>query len=310
MRPPKHSQGLVDVVIPAYNAARYIAETLASVAVQGEVIAKVIVVNDGSNDGTADVVNEFIANHPEITIQVIHKENAGLSAARNTGIRASTAPFIGLLDADDLWLPEKIRKQLSIFEQSHDEQLGLVYCAYAAISETSERLPNIKTITPTLQGKVYKKLLLGNFISGSGSAVMIKKSVFDNVGLFDEALRAGEDWDMWLRISKQYHVDFSPEELTLIRLHPHNMQKDDLRMLSADLMILNKFYLAGLSNLFLLWKIRTILFNRQLSASSIPGFSQCAPKLQSALSGIRLKAAFFAITPCAAIAKAYLSLKA
>ncbi|MBU3623197.1 glycosyltransferase family A protein [Polynucleobacter sp. AP-Latsch-80-C2] len=303
------NRGLVDVVIPAYNAARYIEETLLSVAKQGDALAKVIVVNDGSSDSTAEIVSRFAASHPTITIQIINQENAGLSAARNAGIKAATAPYIAFLDADDLWLQEKLNMQLAVFNHSKDEKLGLVYCAYGVISETSTRLPTVALIHPKLRGNVARKLLLGNFISGSGSAVLIKKSVFDTVGLFDEKLSAGEDWDMWLRISQSFHADYCPEELVLIRLHDANMQKDTLRMLSADLMILNKFEVLQQSNFFLLWKIRTILFNQHMTADAIPGFGQCAPSLQEKLSGLRLKIAFIAIAPLAIIAKAYLSLK-
>ena len=302
-------QDLVDVVIPAYNAAAYIEETLSSVALQGDVLSKIIVVIDGSTDNTHELVSRFSAGHPAITIQIINQENAGLSAARNTGIRASTASFVAFLDADDLWLPEKLNKQLAVFNHSKDEKLGLVYCAYGVISETSARLPTVALIHPKLRGNVARKLLLGNFISGSGSAVLIKKSVFDIVGLFDEQLRAGEDWDMWLRISQSFHADYCPEELVLIRLHDANMQKDTLRMLTADLMILNKFEVLQQSNFFLLWKIRTILFNQHMTASAIPRFDQCTPSLKNKLSGLRLKIAFLVIAPLALVAKAYLNVK-
>ena len=87
------------------------------------------------------------------------------------------------------------------------------------------------------------------------------------------------------------------------------MQKDILRMLAADLMILNKFELTGQSNYFLLWKIRTYLFNRNLQASEIPGFDQCAVSLKTKLTGLRLKFAFLAIAPLAFAAKTYLQLK-
>ncbi len=303
------NQGLVDVVIPAYNAARYIEETLLSVAKQGDALAKVIVVNDGSSDSTTEIVSRFAASHPTIAIQIINQENAGLSAARNAGIKAATAPYIAFLDADDLWLQEKLKMQLAVFNRSKDEKLGLVYCAYGVISETSARLPTVALIYPKLRGNIARKLMLGNFISGSGSAVLIKKSAFDIVGLFDEQLRAGEDWDMWLRIAQSFHAEYCAEELVLIRLHDANMQKDTLRMLSADLMILNKFEALQQSNFFLLWKIRTILFNQHMTADAIPGFGQCAPSLQEKLSGLRLKIAFIAIAPLAIIAKAYLSLK-
>lgn len=309
-QPSINHTNLVDVIIPAYNASAYIRETLASVAIQGSVLAKIIIVNDGSNDNTSEVVTQFVTEHPSLQIQIINQANAGLSAARNAGIRASTAPFIALLDADDVWVADKLNKQLTVFNQSSNDRLGLVYCGYSLINQNSTPLPSsIGVIKPKLRGEASKKLLTGNFISGSGSAVLIKSEVFQKVGLFDESLRAGEDWDMWLRITQQFHVDFCHEDLVLIRLHENNMQKDSLRMLTAELMILNKFYKSNRNNLFLLWKIRTILFNRQLTAASISGFDQCHLKLQSQLSGIRLKLAYALISPLALLAKGYLALK-
>jgi glycosyltransferase involved in cell wall biosynthesis len=309
-QPSINHTNLVDVIIPAYNASAYIRETLASVAIQGSVLAKIIIVNDGSTDNTLEVATQFAKEHLALQVQIIDQVNAGLSAARNAGIRASTAPFIALLDADDVWLANKLSKQLQVFDQSSDDRLGLVYCAYGLINQYSKRLPSsIGIIQPRLRGDVARKLLTGNFISGSGSAVLIKKVVITEIGLFDESLRAGEDWDMWLRIAQQFHFDYCPEELVLIRLHENNMQKDSLRMLTAELMILNKFYKSDRNNLFLLWKIRTILFNRKLSAANISGFNQCHPKLQSQLSGIRLKLAFAMIYPLALLAKGYLAIK-
>jgi glycosyltransferase involved in cell wall biosynthesis len=309
-QPSINHTNLVDVIVPAYNASAYIRETLASVAIQGSVLAKIIIVNDGSTDNTSEVVNQFVQEHPALQVQIIDQINAGLSAARNAGIRASTAPFIALLDADDVWVADKLNKQLAVFNQSSNDRLGLVYCGYSLINQNSTPLPSsIGVIKPKLRGEASKKLLTGNFISGSGSAALIKSEVFQKVGLFDESLRAGEDWDMWLRIAQQFHFDYCPEELVLIRLHENNMQKDSLRMLTAELMILNKFYKSDRNNLFLLWKIRTILFNRQLSTSSISGFEQCHPKLKSQLSGIRLKLAFALIYPLAQLAKGYLAIK-
>lgn len=309
-KPNNSDTSVVDVVIPVYNASAYIQQTLESVALQGLVLAKIIVVNDGSTDNTLEVVTKFVTEHPSLQIQIINQANAGLSAARNAGIRVSTAPYIALLDADDIWVADKLNKQLAVFNQLSNDRLGLVYCGYSLINQNSTPLPSsIGVIKPKLRGEASKKLLTGNFISGSGSAALIKSEVFQKVGLFDESLRAGEDWDMWLRIAQQFHFDYCPEDLVLIRLHENNMQKDSLRMLTAELMILNKFYETEQSNLFLLWKIRTILFNRQLSAASISGFDQCHPKLQSQLSGIRLKLASALISPLALLAKGYLVIK-
>lgn len=276
---------LVDVVIPAFNAARYINETLESIALQGDVVQSVIIVNDGSTDDTAQVIDAFCQKHPHLTVRLIHQENQGLACARNSGIKATSAPFIALLDADDVWLAHKLSAQLAIFRQTSDLKLGLVYCAYELIDQESKPIlgKNI-IIQPHLRGQVSSRLHTGNFISGSGSSVLIRASVFQEVGYFDETLVASEDWDMWLRIAQKYTFDFIDQVFVQIRVHPNNMQKNFLRMLTSDLAMLNKFCQHGQHNYFLLWKIRTILYKKKFSAKAIPGFEYSETWVRSQLS--------------------------
>ena len=128
---------LVDVVIPAFNAGHYIDQTLESVVLQGNIIQSVIIVNDGSTDNTAQVIDGFCQKHPYLTIK-LHQENQGLASARNAGIRATSAPYIALLDADDVWLSHKLSAQIATFSDSNDPKLGVVYCAYELIDEESQ----------------------------------------------------------------------------------------------------------------------------------------------------------------------------
>jgi glycosyltransferase involved in cell wall biosynthesis len=298
----------IDVIIPAYNAGMFIAQTLQSVLLQDAPIHSVIVVNDGSSDDTKAKVLYFAQQNPELNIVLINQANGGLSAARNAGIRHSRASHIALLDADDLWDTQKLSTQIALYQNSKNPQLGLVYCAYRLIDQAGIPLPDHAQalIAPALRGQVYKALLRGNFISGSGSSVLIARAVFDQVGLFDEQLRACEDWDMWLRIAQHYSFDYVDQTLVSIRVHPNNMQKDLGRMMSAELMVLNKFYERGQSNLFLLWKLRTYLSNKKLTAEAIVGFSHCSPKLQAQLSGWRMTFASLALAPLRWLAKGYL----
>lgn len=302
------SPSSIDVVIPAYNAGQYITQTLQSVAKQDVPIANIIVVNDGSTDNTQVCVEAFIKANANLNIVLINQANAGLSAARNAGIRHSKADFIAPLDADDLWKPNKLSSQLKLFADSGNPQLGVVYCAYELIDDAGKNISSNprSVIAPTLRGKVYKSLLRGNFISASGSGVLVKRSVFDTVGLFDESLRACEDWDMWLRIALQYQFDFVNTVLVSIRVHQNNMQKDLMRMLSAELMVLNKFTERSDENSFLLWKIRTYLFNKGVKANTIPGFEKCTPRLQTQLSGWRMGAATTLLAPARILANLYL----
>lgn len=295
-------------MIPAYNAGAFIAQTLQSVLLQDMPIQSVIVVNDGSIDDTQSKVLAFQEQNPQLKIALIYQDNAGLSAARNAGIRHSQADYISLLDADDLWHPTKLSSQIALFQNSHNPQLGVVYCAYELIDAAGNLLPAKEQalITPNLRGNVYKSLLRGNFISGSGSSVLIARAVFDQVGLFDQKLKACEDWDMWLRIAQHYLFDYVDQTLVSIRVHPHNMQKDLGRMISAELLVLNKFYERGEKNAFLLWKLRTYLSNKQIAANSIAGFSDCSQNLQAALSGWRMGLAALALTPIRSLANWYL----
>ena len=302
---------MIDVIIPAYNAAPFIEKTLGSLLDQDDLISKVIVVNDGSTDQTAILVEAFAKEHPNLSIELIHQPNAGLSAARNTGIAHSKARYVALLDADDLWLAHKLAMQLEVFQANPSSQLALVYCAYRLIDQTGAVLSPKKqaVIAPTLRGNVYPALLKGNFISGSGSSVLIKRAALDTVGYFDEDLKACEDWDMWLRLARRYAFDFVDQTLVQIRVHSNNMQKDLLRMVGAELMVLNKFSQLGDSNPFLLWKLRTYLLNKGISARTIAGFDKCTPELQAQLTGWRMDLASALLSPARMIANIYLKNK-
>ena len=280
-----HSQ--VDVVIPAHNAEKYIDATLESVVLQGSIVRSIIVVNDGSTDQTEDVIHAFSKKHPTSNIVYLKQANQGLANARNTGIRASNAPYIALLDSDDVWLAQKLEKQLAIFHRSPpDSPLKVVYCGYQLINENSTLIDDEKLLLkPKLRGNIFSKLLNGNFVSSSGSGVLIKSEIFQEIGYFDESLNASEDWDMWIRIAKKYHYDYVNEPLVHIRVHSRNMQKDFSRMLASELAMLNKFAQQGTHNYFLLWKIQTILFQKKMLPEQIDGFIISDPWVKTQLSG-------------------------
>lgn len=305
MSPPQYS---IDVVIPAYNASNFIEQTLQSVLEQRAMINNVIVVNDGSTDTTLEKLLAFQASHSDLKLLIINQDNAGLSAARNAGIRHSKADYIAFLDADDLWKKNKISSQIEVLGKNQSPSLGVVYCGYELIDENNTNISQDpkSIIPPTLRGNIYKALLKGNFISGSGSSALIRREVFDRVGLFDEQLRACEDWDMWLRISEQFEFDYVNSQLVLIRVHPHNMQKDVMRMLTAELMVLNKLTEQSQGNPFLLWKLRTYLINKGIQAQAIPGFERCNPKLHAQLSGWQMNLASWVLRPLKILANAYL----
>ena len=299
----------IDVVIPAFNAARYITEALDSVALQGSLVGRIIVVNDGSTDDTELRIQEFIHKHPDLDVRLITQKNAGLSAARNTGIRSSTASWIALLDADDCWKAGKLSAQAQLINLSTDSKIAVVYSDYEVMSASGESIKKPNNILhPYLRGHIYLPLLRGNFVSGSGSSVLIKRKALDCVGLFDESLPACEDWDLWLRIAKSFHFDFVAAPLVRIRLHPENMQKNRLRMIDAELRVLNKFAQDNGSNLFLYWKIRTYLQAQHIDVSELPSYRDCSPNLQKYFNGWRLWLGQLILIPVLQFGRIYLKI--
>ncbi|EHJ61938.1 glycosyl transferase family 2 [Novosphingobium pentaromativorans US6-1] len=225
----------VSVIVPAYNAARTIGETLRSVTAQTHRELEIVVVDDGSADDTPAIVQGLAARDPRI--RLLRQANAGVAAARNAGIAASTGRFIAPVDADDLWHPAKIERQLAVFRQG-GERMGLVYTWFALIDGKSQVVQ--LRHRPCHEGDVLAPLAFHNFI-GNGSSALIRRSAFDRTGGYDTTLRARggqgcEDWKLYFEIAEHHHFGFVPEPLTGYRDLPDNMSSDVLQMLrSRDL---------------------------------------------------------------------------
>ena len=195
----------VSVIIPVYNRAWCVAEAVQSVLCQDFSDFELIVVDDGSFDETPRVLADF----PQI--RVIRTGNRGVSAARNLGVAHARGRLIAFLDSDDLWLPEKLRIQFDFMENSPG-------CRICQTEETWIR--NGVRVNPK---KRHKKPDGGIFFRSlelclvSPSAVMMEKSLFDEIGGFDEGLTACEDYDLWLRIGRTLPVPLIPKALTIKR---------------------------------------------------------------------------------------------
>lgn len=235
------SRSGIEVVIPAYNAAAYIEKTLASVVAQTLLPERIIVVDDGSTDATVDIVRRFAAESTTMAIECVSQPNAGVSAARNHGLELVRADFVALVDADDVWLPTKLEKQWAVLTGPDGAGIGLVYCNYGWIDEIGQRLPDLGyQLDPTMRGHVAKRLRRANQIAGSASAVLLRTRILRELGTFDTRLVCAEDWDLWLRISEKYAIDFVPEQLVLLRKHAQNSQNNEIRMLSGELLFTDK----------------------------------------------------------------------
>lgn len=191
---------LVSVIIPTYNRAERVCEAVESVLKQDYTTVEIIVVDDGSTDNTQRLLKKY-----QKKISVLHQENRGVSAARNIGIRHSKGDYIALLDSDDLWERQKLSCQIEFFKNNP----GALICQTEEIWIRNGRRVNPKNRHKKPSGMIFEASLALCLVSPS--AVMIKKTLFDSVGLFDEALTACEDYDLWLRISLKYPIYLTPE---------------------------------------------------------------------------------------------------
>ena len=176
----------VSVVIPSYNYGNLVESSIRSVLDQTRPPYEIIVVDDGSTDNTRQVLDKYSDR-----IRYIYQENAGPSAARNSGIKASRGEYIAFLDSDDVWLPYKLEKQMEVFEEDAETGMVFTYVEHADIDGNSIWIDEFEN---DWRGCITDKLLLRPI---NPSSVVVKKSVFDEAGLFDVNLRCSEDLDLF-----------------------------------------------------------------------------------------------------------------
>ena len=187
---------LVSIIIPAYNAAEYIGETLDSVFAQTFTDYEVVVINDGSPD-TEDL-ERVLTRYPE-KLRYIKQENKGAAAARNTGLRAAAGELVAFLDADDTWLPNFLEKQIGLLKRSGAD---FVYADALFSGESAYSGRTFMELHPS-RGEVTAERLLALKVTVLTSTVLARKAPIMEVGLFDESLRRGQDFELWLRLAKR-----------------------------------------------------------------------------------------------------------
>ncbi len=226
----------VSIVIPAYNAMTYLSETLASVFQQTFSDFEVLLVDDGSTDSIQAWVEQSVSDP---RVKLISQVNQGLSAARNTGITHSQSEYIAFLDADDLWHPSKLERQVQWLE-AHPT-VGLIYNWTTLIDSSGK--PTGRVLGSAIEGNVLPEILQRNIIDCP--SVLVRRQCFDRVGLFDCALRSVEDWDMWIRIAAVYPFAVTPEPLVYYRQHPSNMSKNWRVMEQAFQQVITKAFASA-----------------------------------------------------------------
>jgi glycosyltransferase involved in cell wall biosynthesis len=203
----------VSVVIPVYNGERFLAETVHSALTQTHRDVEVIVVDDGSTDGTPEVIS-----HLGGSVRSLRQSNQGVAAARNAGIAAARGHFVAFLDADDVWLPDKLERQLALFESN--PSLGAVGCGNLV---ADERLTTVaEHLAPPCDLSSILLLRSNGGLTG-GSTLIARTEVLRRLGGYDTRLSTSADWDLVVRIVRHYEVASVREALMHYRLHGTNM---------------------------------------------------------------------------------------
>jgi glycosyltransferase involved in cell wall biosynthesis len=226
------STALVSVVVPAYNAAAVIRQTLDSVLAQTYKNLEVIVVDDGSSDDTGSIVEEYVKKDPRF--QLVRQTNQGVGDAQNTAIRMARGNYIAPLDADDLWFPEKIEKQVACIERCGPET-GLVYCWCKFIDERGA--PAGPGITCKFRGRLHHLMILLD-IMGNGSVPLFRTAALEKIGLnLTRAEQGGgqgcEDWDLALRVAEQFDYGVVAEYLVAYRQTSHSVSLNTRNMVKS-----------------------------------------------------------------------------
>ena len=225
---------LVSIILPTYNCASFLPHSIGTILSQTYNSYEIIVIDDGSTDNTKEVLYPFMQR-----IKYIRSEqNKGLPTARNIGIRPAQGKYIAFIDADDLWLPEKLQTDIEYFE-THPE-VSMVYSKHINVDEKGEDL-NGNTRKQLPSGNIFLQLFSEqNFVISS--SVVVRKEVFETTGLFDEQLVNCQDWDMWLRIAFHFKVAGINKPLVKYRHNPHSLSKNRNNVLKYQKIVIDKIY--------------------------------------------------------------------
>ena len=225
----------ISIIMPAYNAEKFIGDSLQSTITQTYQNFEVIVVDDGSSDKTCNIVKHYISKDKRI--KLLNQKHSGTADARNLGINNAKGSLIAFLDADDLWHPDKLSQQITFMRNY--SSVGLVSCLAVIIDDKS--VSQGLTSGKVLNGNCYKTMLEAGGISG-GSIVLAKKKCLDNVGGFDSLLEPYEDWDMWIRLTRSFKIATVPKILVGYRRSDTCVSRNYKRLMHSGRLVLNKAF--------------------------------------------------------------------
>ncbi|YAF94776.1 MAG: glycosyltransferase [Nodularia sp. CChRGM 3473] len=226
---------IISVIIPAYNSGKTINETIQSVLNQTFTNFELIIINDGSQDSTLDIVSQI----NDARIKIFSYPNAGGNVSRNRGLKHAVGEFVSFLDADDIWTPDKLQVQLQALQKNTDAKVAYSWTDY--IDENGVIFLSGTHITAN--GDAYEKLLVNNFLE-NGSNPLIRREALIELGGFDESLEAAQDWDMWLRLAAQYFFITVPTVQILYRVSANSLSSNLIRQEKCCLQVFQRAYKA------------------------------------------------------------------
>lgn len=225
----------VTVIIPAYNAEGYIGAALASIEAQTLQDVEVLLIDDGSRDGTIKEAERFAG---VLDLKIIRQANAGPAAARNRGIRQAQGRFCAFLDADDIMLPERLHEQAALLDGQ--PELGLVHSDLMTFDDAGVIHRTRRAFSDPCGGAILDRLLLDNFITTS--TVMAPTERLRAAGFFNEGRRVSEDFELWLRMAVRWEVGFIDRPLVRYRRRPGSLSDDKFVAGLAALEVIESFW--------------------------------------------------------------------
>jgi glycosyltransferase involved in cell wall biosynthesis len=224
---------LISVIIPTYNVARYVSCAVESALAQSYRPLEVIVVDDGSTDGTAEALKPFGRQ-----IRNVYQPNQGPAVARNRGIREATGPWLAFLDADDRWLPHKLAVQADCL--AANPNVGLVHSNLFFWDEATGQRWQPDRERHLFAGHCYAQFFRRNGVNLS--SVLLRRDCLDKAGVFDPRIDkpSTEDYDLWIRIARHFELAYLREPLLLYRLHPASGSKKMAVMFEQELYVIRK----------------------------------------------------------------------
>jgi glycosyltransferase involved in cell wall biosynthesis len=230
----------VTVIMPVYDRERFVCEAIASVLAQTFGDFEVIIVDDGSTDGTAAVV----AAVDDPRLRYIAQPHRGVAAAMNTGLRAARGRYVARLDSDDVWLPDLLATQVAVLETR--PEVAVVYARGQGMEADGTLTTHVWGFGPRWPGDALRSQLHGDFTCNI--TVVARRACIERAGGFDESLAAHEDWDLWLRVARHSLFAFTDRVLARFRRHGGNLtgpaRADAARVLEERVGVLDRFYAA------------------------------------------------------------------